>query len=134
HLNTFVELELAFEASIVSLRIFDNELVSSNASFISIIDVLNPAECSSVLSLKGEGQVCDEKEQLTHHRVVSRSNTLPPNASKRENDEGKSRKAMNQTKWWIAEVFGDIVLELEDLKIFNSKKLEVGLEESLSLT
>ncbi|KAG5630811.1 hypothetical protein H5410_002528 [Solanum commersonii] len=79
HLNTFVDLELAFEASIVSFRIIDN----------------------------GAGQVCNEKEQSVHRQAVPRSNTLSLNASKCENAEGKSRKAMNQTKGRIAECVGD---------------------------
>ncbi|KAG5594901.1 hypothetical protein H5410_036133 [Solanum commersonii] len=57
--------------------------------------VLNPVECSSVLSPEGEGQVCDENKHLVRRQEVPRSNTLSPNASKRENAESKSRKAMN---------------------------------------
>ncbi|KAG5630819.1 hypothetical protein H5410_002536 [Solanum commersonii] len=44
--------------------------------------VLNPPECSIVLSLEGEGQVWHEKEKSAPRRAVSRSSTLSHNASK----------------------------------------------------
>uniref|UniRef100_M1DPA4 Uncharacterized protein n=1 Tax=Solanum tuberosum TaxID=4113 RepID=M1DPA4_SOLTU len=64
---------------------------------------LNLAQSSSVLSPEGKDQVGDEREQSAHHQKVPRSNTISPNDSKCEDADGKSRKAMNQTKRRITE-------------------------------
>uniref|UniRef100_M1DQ19 Uncharacterized protein n=1 Tax=Solanum tuberosum TaxID=4113 RepID=M1DQ19_SOLTU len=62
---------------------------------------------NSVLISEGKDQVGDEREQSARRRTVLRSSTISPNDSKREYAEGKSRKTMNQTTWWIAECIGD---------------------------
>ncbi|KAG5580598.1 hypothetical protein H5410_051225 [Solanum commersonii] len=80
HLNTLVELELAFEATMVSLRFFDNG--SPNG--------LNLAQSSSVLSPEGKDQVGHEREQSTCHRTVPRSSTISPNDPECKDAEGKS--------------------------------------------
>ncbi|KAG5632242.1 hypothetical protein H5410_003959 [Solanum commersonii] len=87
HLNTFVELEIAFAASIVSLRFFDNG--SPNALGESP-NGLNLVQSSSVLSPEGKDQVGDKREQSTRRQTVPRSNTILPNDSKRKDTEGKS--------------------------------------------
>uniref|UniRef100_M1DG09 Uncharacterized protein n=1 Tax=Solanum tuberosum TaxID=4113 RepID=M1DG09_SOLTU len=76
---TFVGLELAFEASKVSLRFFGN----------------------------GENQVGNRKKQSACRRIVPRCSTPSPNVTKLEVTEGQCRKAMNQTKGQIAEWIGD---------------------------
>uniref|UniRef100_M1DSN4 Isopentenyltransferase n=1 Tax=Solanum tuberosum TaxID=4113 RepID=M1DSN4_SOLTU len=54
----------------------------------------------------GKDQVNDERESSARRRTVPRSSTISPNNSKCEDAEGKSRKAMNQTKGRIAECIG----------------------------
>ncbi|KAG5610308.1 hypothetical protein H5410_021589 [Solanum commersonii] len=52
-------------------------------------------------------QICEKRVQSAHCRAFLRSSSLSPNESKREDAEGKSEKAMNQTKGRIAECIGD---------------------------
>ena len=52
------------------------------------------AFCSSVLSPEGKDQVGDEKEHSACRWTVPRGSTISPNDSEREDDEGKSWKAM----------------------------------------
>ncbi|KAG5571755.1 hypothetical protein H5410_061521 [Solanum commersonii] len=88
YLNTFVELELAFEASIGNLRIFDNGV--SQLESLRSPNPSNLTQSSSVLSPEGKDQVGDEREQSAHRRTIPRSNTISPNDSNREDAEGKS--------------------------------------------
>ncbi|WMV41597.1 hypothetical protein MTR67_034982, partial [Solanum verrucosum] len=60
-----------------------------------------------VLSPKRKDQISSKKKQSTCRRAVPRSSTIPPNDLGREDAEGKSRKAMKQTKGRIAECSGD---------------------------
>ncbi|KAG5630120.1 hypothetical protein H5410_001837 [Solanum commersonii] len=98
HLNTFVELELAFAAIIVSLRFFGNgesqlESLSAQLILAQAFQLRNKAwTLSSKRGIrrlkerrnKGKDQVGDEREQSARHRTVLRSSTISPNDSKRE--------------------------------------------------
>uniref|UniRef100_M1DA01 Uncharacterized protein n=1 Tax=Solanum tuberosum TaxID=4113 RepID=M1DA01_SOLTU len=77
HSKAFVELELAFEASIASLRIF------------------------------GKDQVNGKREQSAHRREVPRSSTMSPNDLEHDDVEGWCKTAMNYTKGRITELIGD---------------------------
>uniref|UniRef100_M1DUB0 Uncharacterized protein n=1 Tax=Solanum tuberosum TaxID=4113 RepID=M1DUB0_SOLTU len=97
------------EAAMIDAAVQASLAVSSRAgsSGASRRKVLNPTQLSSMLSLEGEGQVCDEKEQSVRRRAVLRSSTISPNDSKGEEAEGESRKAMKSTKRRIFEHIGN---------------------------
>lgn len=61
----------------------------------------------SVLSLEGENQVGDKKEQSLSHRMVSQCSGISPKVTELEVAEGQSKKAMKLTKGRIAEWIGD---------------------------
>ncbi|KAG5630311.1 hypothetical protein H5410_002028 [Solanum commersonii] len=91
-----IELELAFEASIVSMRFFDigehghyfakrNEKNEENEGLRIVESTWQVAEgfhfafCSSVLSPEGKDEVGGKREQSAYRRDVPRSSTMSPN-------------------------------------------------------
>lgn len=57
----------------------------------------------SVLSLEGENQVGDKKEQSLSHRMVPQCSGISPKVTELEVAEGQSKKAMKLTKGRIAD-------------------------------
>ncbi|KAG5584895.1 hypothetical protein H5410_045329 [Solanum commersonii] len=102
HLNTLVELELAFEASIVSMRFFDIALFETpffERLNLSLLEdkqkfKLGMLKLDSfraiVLSPKRKDQIGSEKEPSVCRRAVSRSSTMSPNDPKHD-DVGVGR-------------------------------------------
>ncbi|KAG5631180.1 hypothetical protein H5410_002897 [Solanum commersonii] len=62
---------------------------------------------TTVPSSEGENQTDDIKGKSASRRTVPRCSALSPKVTELEFAEGKCRKAMNQTKWWITEWIGD---------------------------
>ncbi len=58
-------------------------------------------------SPEGENQVGERKVQLVCRRVVPRCSVGSPKVTELEDAEGQSKKAMELTKGWIAELIGD---------------------------
>ncbi|KAG5576506.1 hypothetical protein H5410_056640 [Solanum commersonii] len=104
HSKAFVEHELAFEASIASLRIFGLRIAESTWR---VAEGSYFAFCSSVLSLEGIDQVGEKREQAVHRREVSRRSTMSPNDPEHDDAEGWCKTAKNYTKGRIAELIGD---------------------------
>ncbi|WMV41296.1 hypothetical protein MTR67_034681 [Solanum verrucosum] len=61
----------------------------------------------SLPSPKGENQVSERNEQSASYRVVSRCSVGSPKVTELEDVEGQSKKAMELTKGWIAELIGE---------------------------
>ncbi|KAG5631678.1 hypothetical protein H5410_003395, partial [Solanum commersonii] len=97
HLNTIVELELAFEASIVSLRFFDN-VGGKTYTLLSKKEErqlkerrnedLRIAEPIRVRSLERKDQIDGENEQSACRQSVPQSSTMSPNDPKHDDVEG----------------------------------------------
>ncbi|KAG5606400.1 hypothetical protein H5410_027892, partial [Solanum commersonii] len=120
NLSTFVELELAFEASTVNLRVFDNGIWIEERS-------MDTNEQKGTRQLKerrteGENQVGDRKEQLASRRTVLQCSARSPKVTELEDVEGKSKNAIELTKGRIIEWIGDPdLLRRMFLKFKNSK-------------
>ncbi|KAG5615236.1 hypothetical protein H5410_015060 [Solanum commersonii] len=125
HLSTFVELELAFEASIVSLRLFGNGIWIEEQS----IDT-NLQKGTKRAERRKKREHCDHQEEIKLVRERSRRRIAKwfrdavldrPKLQTWRNAEGQGKKAMELTIGWIVKLISEPdllrrMMELNGLK------------------